>query len=93
MPLDQGIGETTIIQQNPVERYTLPPIIMEVENGPQKETKVIFQAPIFHFHDYGRKSRCSIHFPAKTFSRWNQANESEERVFISTHYRSLAGKW
>ena len=24
---------------------------MEVENGPQKETKVIFQAPIFHFRD------------------------------------------
>ena len=32
-------------------RGTLPPM----ENGPQKETKVIFQAPIFHFHDYGRK--------------------------------------
>ena len=30
--------------------YTLPPIIMEVENGPQKmtESSVIFQAPIFH---------------------------------------------
>ena len=28
---------------------------MEVENGPQKETKVIFQAPMFQFHDYGRK--------------------------------------
>ena len=36
------------------EVFTLPPIIMEVENGPL-ETKVIFQAPIFHFHDYGRK--------------------------------------
>ena len=35
---------------------TLPPIIREVENGPRKETKVIFQAPIFHFRDYGRKS-------------------------------------
>ncbi len=38
---------------------TLPPIIMEVENGGlEMETKVIFQAPIFHFHDYddyGRK--------------------------------------
>ncbi len=38
-------------------RNTLPPIIMEVENGTQKETKVIFQAPIFHFHDYGRKGK------------------------------------
>ena len=35
---------------------------MEVENGPQKETKVIFQAPIFHFHDYGRKG---ILYPLK----------------------------
>ena len=31
---------------------TLPPIIME---GPL-ETKHMFQDPIFHFHDYGRKS-------------------------------------
>ena len=31
-------------------RPTLSPIIMEVENGPQKETgRVIFQASIFHF--------------------------------------------
>ena len=28
---------------------------MEVENGPRGETKVIFHAPIFHFHDYGGK--------------------------------------
>ncbi len=28
---------------------------MEVENGPQKETKLIFQGPTFDFHDCGRK--------------------------------------
>ena len=26
---------------------------MEVENGPLGDKPVIFQAPIFHFHDYG----------------------------------------
>ncbi len=38
----------------------LLPIIMEVENGPQKETKLIFQGLIFHFHDYGRKGKYTI---------------------------------
>ena len=35
---------------------TLPPIIMEVENSPFGDKPHIFQGPIFHFHDYGRKS-------------------------------------
>ncbi len=26
---------------------------MEVENGPLEDKPVIFQAPIFHFRDYG----------------------------------------
>ena len=34
---------------------TLPPTIMEVENGPLGDKPVIFQAPNVHFDDYGRK--------------------------------------
>ncbi len=39
------------------KKYTLPPIIMEVENGPQKETsKSSCLGPHFPLnHDYGRK--------------------------------------
>ena len=39
-----------------IPNFTLPPIIMEVENGPRKETSQS-SSPIFHFHDYGRKGR------------------------------------
>ena len=38
---------------------TLPPIIMEMENGPLGDKPVIFEDPIFHFHDYGRKGKPS----------------------------------
>ena len=36
-------------------RCTLPPIIMVQWKIAYLETKHIFQDPIFHFHDYGRK--------------------------------------
>ncbi len=39
---------------------TLPPIIMEMENGPQKETRLKSSTKGPHFplnHDYGRKGR------------------------------------
>ena len=35
----------------------LPPIIMEVDNSPFGDKSHIFQDPIFHFHDYGRKGK------------------------------------
>ena len=35
---------------------TLPPISWKLKMPPW-ETKVIFQAPMFHFHDYGRKGK------------------------------------
>ena len=44
------------------------------ENGPL-ETKVIFQAPIFHFHDYGRKGNvvepcCELPFSNTSGGGW-----------------------
>ena len=44
-------------QQIQPGKITLPPIIMEVENSPFGDKPHIFQDPIFHFHDYGRKSK------------------------------------
>ena len=38
------------------KQLTLSPIIMAMENN-HLETKHIFQDPIFHFHDYQRKSK------------------------------------
>ena len=35
--------------------YTLPPIIMEVENGCVSNIRFVSFRVIFHFHDYGRK--------------------------------------
>ena len=32
------------------------PTILEVENGPFGDESLIFQGPIFHFHDYGKKT-------------------------------------
>ena len=38
--------------------YTLSPIIMEVENGGLENDWLVSKGAIFHFHGYGRKSRC-----------------------------------
>ena len=38
-----------------VDEFTLPPIIMVQLKTANLETRVIFQAFIFHFHSYGRK--------------------------------------
>ena len=35
---------------------TLPPTIMEVENGGLEDDWLVSKGAIFHFHDYGRKS-------------------------------------
>ena len=35
---------------------TLPPIVMEVKNGPIGKETIVLDGPILHFHDYGRKS-------------------------------------
>ena len=40
---------------NGSKKYTLPPIIMVQWKITHLKTKRIFQDPIFHFHDYGRK--------------------------------------
>ena len=37
------------------ELHTLPPIIMEVENGCISNIRVLSFRVMFHFHDYGRK--------------------------------------
>ena len=36
-------------------KVTLPPIIMEVKMGPN--SRYLSNTAVFHFHDYGRKSR------------------------------------
>ena len=44
----------------PILLTTLSPIIMvQWKIGPLNERKLILEEPIFHFHDYGRKGRCS----------------------------------
>ena len=40
---------------------------MEGESGFEKETKVIFQAPIFHFRDVGER----VHPKGKLYPPWN----------------------
>ena len=37
--------------------FALPPIIMEVKNGPILKETMVLEGPILHFHDYGRKSK------------------------------------
>ena len=37
------------------KKFTLPPIIMEVENYPKWKETILLEGHIFHFHDYGRK--------------------------------------
>ena len=41
--------------------YTLPPIVMDMENSLFGDKPHIFQDTIFHFHDYGRKSNMITH--------------------------------
>ena len=62
---------------------TLPPRIMEVENGPLGDKPVIFQAPNVHFDDYGRKvSRFSPHRTMDVLLGGDDGEMSQNKVFF-----------
>ena len=41
------------------------------------ETKLIFQGPIFHFHDYGRKSHMSSKFLEELEQRFSPISRDQ----------------
>ncbi len=72
----------------PMELNTLPPIIMEVENGYIWKVTILLEGPIFDFHDYGRK--CNT----LRFSTQNFIFAAPKSSFSRFHtHRSFLGSW